>query len=291
MAMDDHLNSSNCCTKKRKSCFEDLTTSTQGRVRLKRQARNINTNEFDASNSQILIWNCQGGSRLTVLYLNRLLSKHHLDIFFIFETKNNLIKSKAILRHLHNYHVEVILATGRSGGLWFGYSKNVLLSIFSITDHSIYCTVKNRPHCLEWDLLCFYVHPSLSARTQFRDEIKSFLENSTRPWCICGDLNLIVSSNEKQGGCAVSRGETSLLSQAISECNLIDLGSSSPPFTWTNRRDESHLISKRLDRFLANQDWIHEFPHVHVRKLASCGSDHHPILLSTKRSWQNSAQL
>nr|DAD37470.1 TPA_asm: hypothetical protein HUJ06_008111 [Nelumbo nucifera] len=62
--------------------------------------KSTNASDWHPTNSttEILSWNCQGGgSRLIVLYLNRLLPKHHPDIFFISETKNNLIKSKAIL--------------------------------------------------------------------------------------------------------------------------------------------------------------------------------------------------
>nr|DAD21951.1 TPA_asm: hypothetical protein HUJ06_023414 [Nelumbo nucifera] len=55
MAVDDHPNTFDCCTKKRKSCFEDLANSTPGRARLERQARNINTNDSDSSNIHTVV--------------------------------------------------------------------------------------------------------------------------------------------------------------------------------------------------------------------------------------------
>lgn len=48
----------------------------------------------------------------------------------------------------------------------------------------------------------------------------------------------------------------------VNYCELIDLDFKGNKFTWLNKRfkNKSSLIYERLDRFLANEQWIQNFP-------------------------------
>ncbi|KAK7848650.1 hypothetical protein CFP56_004662 [Quercus suber] len=61
-------------------------------------------------------------------------------------------------------------------------------------------------------------------------------------------------------------------------CDFVDLGFTGPEFTWHSRR-YGHLIWERLDRGVANYDWLAKFPAALVRHLHCFSSDHHPIKL------------
>ncbi|XP_019240872.1 PREDICTED: uncharacterized protein LOC109220861 [Nicotiana attenuata] len=64
-----------------------------------------------------------------------------------------------------------------------------------------------------------------------------------------------------------------------SYCGLTDLGFYGPKYTWSNGRGPGSIVWKRLDRGLANDEWLTSFPATTITHLASAGSDHSPLLL------------
>ena len=62
--------------------------------------------------------------------------------------------------------------------------------------------------------------------------------------------------------------------EVISDCQLQDLGYSGPDFTWLNRRENGALVLVRLDRCLADGDWLRFFPRVQVSHIMVSSSDH-----------------
>ncbi|WVZ63451.1 hypothetical protein U9M48_013082 [Paspalum notatum var. saurae] len=66
----------------------------------------------------------------------------------------------------------------------------------------------------------------------------------------------------------------------IKECGLFYLGFHGPAYTWSNKRFSSFPTFQRLDRCLANSDWITTFPNTDVYHLPMLYSDHCPILLN-----------
>jgi len=65
---------------------------------------------------------------------------------------------------------------------------------------------------------------------------------------------------------------------------MIDLGFNGNPFTWSNHRQCSSLIRERLDRGIANSNWIHSFPSYSITHLPAHSSDHYPLLLNSSFS-------
>ena len=59
----------------------------------------------------------------------------------------------------------------------------------------------------------------------------------------------------------------------------MDLGFSGPDFTWHGRR-RGELIWERLDRGVANYEWLEKFPTGRMRRIHCFTSDHRPILLA-----------
>ncbi|KAF8408521.1 hypothetical protein HHK36_007677 [Tetracentron sinense] len=59
----------------------------------------------------------------------------------------------------------------------------------------------------------------------------------------------------------------------------VAFGSPGPSFTWSNKQLHPNTILERLDRAMANDDWIQHFPMATVRHLPFCSSDHWPLLL------------
>lgn len=66
----------------------------------------------------------------------------------------------------------------------------------------------------------------------------------------------------------------------MDKASLVDLGYNGNTFTWTNARDGMEIIRERLNRALANPEWLVKFPHTQVTHLTRTHSDHCPILVS-----------
>ena len=98
------------------------------------------------------------------------------------------------------------------------------------------------------------------------------------PWCCMGDFNEILQTEEKRGGRIRAHDQMQAFRDVLDDCGLVDLGFSEPEFTWHSRR-YGHLIWERLDRGVANYDWLAKFLAALVRHLHCFSSDHRPIKL------------
>ncbi|KAG8371459.1 hypothetical protein BUALT_Bualt13G0089700 [Buddleja alternifolia] len=89
----------------------------------------------------------------------------------------------------------------------------------------------------------------------------------------------------------ISRGKEFVESSAggfkeiLEEGGLIDLGFEGHPFTWSNQRGRLANIQLRLDRCVANFDWIEIFPKAFVSHLPAINSDHSPLFFVTDSSF------
>lgn len=90
--------------------------------------------------------------------------------------------------------------------------------------------------------------------------LKAYYANHKHlPHLVLGGFNEISCSFEKFGGLAPSVKRMHKFKDNIEDCNLLNLGFFGPRFTWSNLRRHKNLIMERLDRFLANPEWIHLF--------------------------------
>ncbi|WJX56063.1 hypothetical protein P8452_41758 [Trifolium repens] len=111
---------------------------------------------------------------------------------------------------------------------------------------------------MQWRATGVYGYPQHLTCRLMNTLSKSLINHN---WILFGDFNLILNSNEKYGSNPMDDNLTSLFRTTLNSCGLQDLGYNGDIFTWNNRQEEPHFIKARLDRFLANSDWISLFPH------------------------------
>lgn len=95
------------------------------------------------------------------------------------------------------------------------------------------------------------------------------------PWIVMGGFNETLAFSEHS---TVTLSNANLrgmqaFQYAVAACNLTDLASLGPTFTWTNKQKENP-IAKKLDRVLVNDHWLHHFPHSYASVEPSGVSDH-----------------
>ncbi|WVZ83726.1 hypothetical protein U9M48_030846 [Paspalum notatum var. saurae] len=141
-------------------------------------------------------------------------------------------------------------AVGLSGGLWFLWKDDITVNVINGTHNYILAEAVHVPSATAFGLLCIY------------------------------DLNNIMNVREKLGPNPANCARISNFCAWVKECGLFDLGFHGPAYTWTNKRFSTHPTFQRLDRCLANSDWIVSFPNTAVYHLPMLYSDHCPILLN-----------
>jgi endonuclease/exonuclease/phosphatase family metal-dependent hydrolase len=100
--------------------------------------------------------------------------------------------------------------------------------------------------------------------------------NIDMPWMVFGDFNEILYSHEKEGGNQRPQNCMQAFRDALTDCELEDLGYSGNIFTWKRGR-----IRERLDRAIANEAWIIMHPGAVVQNLDYAHSNHRPIMVDT----------
>ena len=130
-----------------------------------------------------------------------------------------------------------------------------------------------------WSLKGFYGEPDNSHRSEGWDMLRMLSSKPKLPWCCFGAFNELLEVSDKRGGIPWSHSQMQMFREVLDHCGFVDLGYSGPDFTWHGWR-RGELIWERLDRGVANYDWVSSFPTARIQHLHYYTSDHRPILLS-----------
>ncbi|XP_072999435.1 uncharacterized protein [Typha latifolia] len=202
-----------------------------------------------------------------------LLSSRRLNVERL-KQKKNIISSLPLKNHV------IISSQNRAGGLWLLWDENISLEIIEEFSSFIFALIKGHYPASNWILGCVYGNPYSKDNALLWHKIGLF-SISNLPLCCIGDYNCICNPLEKEGGAVNFSAKQRSFVDHIANAGLLDLGFSSPAFTWSNRRTRNELIRERLDRALASPAWSNLFPSSWVLHLPAISSDHNPLLLDT----------
>jgi hypothetical protein len=131
----------------------------------------------------------------------------------------------------------------------------------------------------KWRLTGFYGYPEGSRRRDSWNLLRQLSNASQLPWCILGDFNDILSTDEKRGRSERPNRLINGFREAVSDAGLVDIHWEGYNFTWFKSLGTERAIEEKLDRAMANNTWCNLFQNAKVRCLTTTASDHYPLLL------------
>lgn len=99
-------------------------------------------------------------------------------------------------------------------------------------------------------------------------------------WCVIGDFNDLMSSDDKRGLHDHPNWCIHGFRATVSDAGLVDLQLNGYPFTWWKSRGSMREVEERLDRAMVNQQWLFLYPDARLDNLVAPISGHSPILLT-----------
>lgn len=197
------------------------------------------------------------------------------------ETRLSVERSYQIANALLFNDNIIVSAVNHAGEIWVLWNNHeVNLAQIQVSNrgiHAIASLTGSDPFVLS----AVYNYPQTHLQGQVWNELITLSQAHSERWLVIGDFNNILSENEKKGGRKPLLSKINSFKNCLYTCGLMDLGFSGHPFTWNNRRFGKDFICERLDRAVANIEWINTFPHAKLYHLTSSTSDHSPILLDT----------
>ncbi|XP_060961729.1 uncharacterized protein LOC133031950 [Cannabis sativa] len=131
----------------------------------------------------------------------------------------------------------------------------------------------------EWRHTGFYGESKRNLRGSSWEQLRTLAHGNTLPWCVIGDMNNVLSQEDKRGGHPYPNWLIDGFRDILQECGLIDLDIVGHQFTWEKSRGTDNWIEVRLDRALVTERWLQLFPWAKLINLEVSSSDHCPILL------------
>ncbi|CAI9105145.1 OLC1v1004004C1 [Oldenlandia corymbosa var. corymbosa] len=222
-------------------------------------------------------WNIQGaGSKEVHGAFKELKNRFQPDVVAILEPRITGGKADYFVKRSRFDRSFRIEADGFFGGIWLLCKEDVRVTILKCHEQFIHTRIMKGS--VELLVTFVYANPNPTLRRPLWDMLSKLGDSICEPWLIGGDMNCTLHESERKGGSRKHGGRCKLFVDWVLQCGLHDLNMSGPKYTWLNGRG----LHKKLDRFLANDEWINRFQHGFVENLPRWQYDHHPILARCK---------
>lgn len=194
---------------------------------------------------------------------------------FLMETKQKDEEVYKIYRGSYFTNHFTVPPEGLSGGLALSWKDTVQLEVLyssaNVIDTKIVCNKKT------FHVSYIYGAPNREDRPRFWETMSDIGARRITPWLLTGDFNDLLDNSEKEGGPLRWEGSFLAFRNFVSQNGLWDLQFSGNSLSWRGTR-YTHFIQSRLDRAMANVDWMELFPAARNEYLSFEGSDHRPLL-------------
>ncbi|KAA3488589.1 reverse transcriptase [Gossypium australe] len=241
---------------------------------------------------KLLNWNVRGlGSPRIVKRLRYMLKVQNPQMVFFMETKVRRSKIEKIWYSCGYVNGIEVDPEGTRRGLCLAWKQEVSVTLRQYSKRHIDVVVDENESRGKWRFTGFYGSPYENDRSNAWAELRGLYIEERILWFVCGDFNEIMYGFEKKGGVPKDERRMKLFRKVLSECILMDMGFSGRWFMWERGNLPETNICERLDRGVANEEWLAMFPEVSIQHLTHSFSDHCPLLVNTKRAKQGAKEV
>ena len=99
---------------------------------------------------------------------------------------------------------------------------------------------------------------------------------------VIGDFNAFLHASEKKSTRPPQYAQVEAFREVLDSCQLHDYRYKGYPFTWNNKRTGEANTKIKLDKVVANKDWIVKFQMSTITHLSTHALDHLPIMLQVQ---------
>ncbi|XP_019095662.1 PREDICTED: uncharacterized protein LOC104763574 [Camelina sativa] len=216
-----------------------------------------------------------GKEGLMVRHLREICGQYFPEVIFLCETKNKRSYLENVVGHLGYHDLHTVEPLGKSGGLALMWKEEVHIKVLHSDKRTIDVQVKWQDK--EFFLSCIYGDPVRGERGKVWERLTRIGIERRGPWMMTGDFNELVDPSEKKGGPVRSMATCVEFQQMLSACGLWEVRHKGYQFSWFGNRNEE-LVQCRLDRTVANQEWMELFPEAQAVYLKKVSSDHSPLI-------------
>ncbi|KAI9108207.1 hypothetical protein K1719_020690 [Acacia pycnantha] len=169
---------------------------------------------------------------------------------------------------------------GFSGGIWILWNlEELIMDVKMLDEQFIHCSLSLGGKKMLFTAI--YASPNETRRNRIWDMLYNISTEISDPWLLAGDFNEIKTPLEQKGGGRICEARCRKFRDWIEDCNLIDLNTQGPFFTWKGPKWEGlDRVYMRLDRCLCNNRWQENFANADIKVVPRLNSDHHPLLVS-----------
>ncbi|XP_039064057.1 uncharacterized protein LOC120209036 [Hibiscus syriacus] len=226
----------------------------------------------------ILCWNCRGlGNPATVHELRRMISIKDPMLVFVSETKLRKNKSEAIRLATKMYGCFEVERAEGCVGLMMLWNERIDVTLLSYSNLHIDVEVSGIGD--KFRFTGFYGRSSWAEKKHNWEMISRLASTSLLPWCVGGDFNEIIHSDEKRGGRKPVRSHMEEFFQCLRGADLWDIRPRVGWFSWASGTRAKTYVCERIDRFVAKNDWRLMFQDCSVETISMAMSDHSAISL------------
>lgn len=207
------------------------------------------------------------GNPRAVQVLSDLVRKYKPLLVFLIETGCDRRKLESIKRKMGFDCIFTIEPVGRSGCLALAWKKNVKVQLLNYARSFIDVEISHdNERC--WRLTGFYGEPDRNRRMESWARLRMLSTKSHLPWVCIGDFNDLLLFSEKRGGRPQPTNLLQGFRNATEDAGLFDLEMRGYQYTWSRGLNSDQRIEARLDRAMANRDWLDRFADY---ELHNCG--------------------
>ncbi|KAL0293132.1 UNVERIFIED_CONTAM: hypothetical protein Sangu_3244200 [Sesamum angustifolium] len=227
------------------------------------------------------IWNVRGLNRRDhQVAVKELVSEFRLQFLGLLETRVSAVNVSRVQTFLPRWSWFTDYA-GPGNRIWIAWDDELLdVNVLELDIQFIHCRITIRSaHLSILATVVYGANDTIGRRGLWQKLVILANSISDEPWIVGGDFNTVLDMSEVCGSSADIHLAMTEFRDCLLDTGLIHLPVQGERFSWHNCSEGDRSLWKRLDRLLANDSWLDQWPNSHYQCLSARTSDHSPLVI------------